>query len=86
MSFVSSPSSSFRNDGDLRGCRARARELGILAEFWDLVAAGDLNRAMGRLALEETRVRRRRRRRTAALWTCAIAIVLLGLAARAWIA
>jgi hypothetical protein len=65
MSPLPPPSSSFRNDQALRGSRARARELGILSEFWELVSAGELNRAMGRLALEEARAQRRRARRSA---------------------
>jgi ferric-dicitrate binding protein FerR (iron transport regulator) len=84
--FLASPSSSFRSDRDLRGCRARARELGILREFWELVSAGELNRAMGRLALEERRSERRRRASTSALLACCITIALVALAARVWLA
>jgi hypothetical protein len=84
MSPLPPPSSSFRNDQALRGSRARARELGILSEFWELVSAGELNRAMGRLALEEARAQRRRARRTAAWLTCGVVTAVLGLAVRMW--
>jgi hypothetical protein len=84
MSLLPPPSSSFRNDQALRGSRARARELGILTEFWALVSAGELNRAMGRLALEETRAQRRQARRTSAWLACGVASAILGLTVRMW--
>jgi len=80
------PSSSFRNDLALRGSRARARELGILTEFWALVSEGDLNRAMGRLALEETRAQRRKARRTSAWLVCSVVSTVLGWTLRLWTA
>ena len=84
MPLLPPASSSFRNDHALRGSRARARELGILNEFWALLSAGDLNRAMGRLALEETRAQRRQARRTSAWLTCGAVSAVLGLTARIW--
>jgi hypothetical protein len=57
-----------------------------LSEFWELVSAGDLNRAMGRLALEERRVERRRRRTTSVLLACGATIALVALATRVWLA
>jgi hypothetical protein len=78
------PSSSFRSDHALRGARTRARELGILGEFWGLVSAGDLNHAMGRLALEETREERRQARRTSAWLACGVVSAVLGLTVRIW--
>ncbi len=84
MPLLPPASSSFRSDHALRGSRARARELGILEEFWALVSTGDLNRAMGRLALEELRAQRRQARKTSAWLACGIASALLGLTVRIW--
>ena len=73
--------SAFRDDRVLRSARYRARELGILTEFWERVCAGDLNAAMGRLALEEERAHRRRSRLTSTLlaWALVSALMALGL-------
>jgi ferric-dicitrate binding protein FerR (iron transport regulator) len=49
----------------LRGARRRARELGILEEFWEFVSAGDVVTAMDRLALEELLKKERAKRRRA---------------------
>jgi hypothetical protein len=84
MPLLPPPSSSFRKDHALRDSRRRARELGILGEFWGLVSAGDLNRAMGRLALEEARARRRQARRTSVWLVCSVTSVVLGWAAQVW--
>ena len=78
------PASSFRDVQALRGCRTRARELGILDEFWQLVREGDINAAMGRLALEEERRQRRQARRTTAFLACSLTFGLLWLSARIW--
>lgn len=84
MSIPPPASSSFRDDDALRGSRARARALGILEEFWALVSEGDLNRAMGRLALEETRAERRRARRTSAWLAWSVVCAVLALSLRCW--
>jgi ferric-dicitrate binding protein FerR (iron transport regulator) len=63
----------------LRGARRRARELGILDEFWEFVSNGDVPSAMDMLALrellEKERARRRRARVLAALVVAALCVV-----------
>ena len=57
----------------LRGARRRARELGVLDEFWEFVSDGDIPTAMDWLALQELLEKERaRRRRAAVLSTIAV--------------
>lgn len=84
MPLLPTTSASFRNDRALRGARSRARELGILGEFWERVSAGDLNAAMGLLALAEERAHRRRVRRSGALLAWGLASGLFALGLRIW--
>jgi hypothetical protein len=60
----------------LRGARRRARELGILEEFWDFVSAGDVVTAMDRLALEELLKKERARRRLAGVRSALVVLAL----------
>ncbi|MEN8184298.1 MAG: hypothetical protein ABFS46_17365 [Myxococcota bacterium] len=61
-------SESCRDPKAIKGARRRARELGILDEFWGLVSSGNVSAAMGRLALEEQRVHRQRDRSKVRFW------------------
>lgn len=47
----------------LRGARLRAKELGVLQEFWELVSAGNFDGARERLAVAEQRDAERTRER-----------------------
>jgi hypothetical protein len=60
----------------LRGSRRRAKELGILEEFWELVSAGKFATARDRLALEERRQEERARWRQASI----LSVLLLSVA------
>jgi hypothetical protein len=65
---------------NLTGARRRAKELGILDEFWEFVSAGDVPGAMDLLALRECLEEERLgRRRAEVLWFFAILAISLAL-------
>ena len=69
-----------RDPQALRGARRRAKELGILEEFWEFVSEGNRAAAMDRLALqevlEEERARHRRTRDRLSILFIAVCLAL----------
>lgn len=68
----------------LRGSRRRAKELGILEEFWELVSAGKFAGARDRLALEEQRQEERARRRRAIVLSVLLLAVTACVTVSSW--